>query len=67
MTVMQEQYFTNLAHVLATSPNPVDQRVIDEKRGFWLGAIWVVEKLVQQADREFEAFIAAQTREADRT
>lgn len=62
----RENYFTNMARGLAASKNPVDQREVDEKRGFWAGAVWAVELLVQKADKEFEAILAEQMEEAER-
>jgi hypothetical protein len=47
----RDRYFANLARLLQRG-EPIDQRVIDEKRGFWLGARWILA----EAERGKAAF-----------
>jgi hypothetical protein len=35
ITEKRRAYYLNLASVLAHSPNPVDQRNLDYRRGYW--------------------------------
>lgn len=51
-TEKREEYFLNLAKSLWTPGAVVDQRVIDEKRGFWLGLRYGI-KAVEDAQRAF--------------
>lgn len=61
----RERYFDNLARGLATNRNAVDQREIDEKRGFWTGVIWAVSTFPKKKSREYEAFVEEALKESE--
>ena len=52
----REKQLGRLTRTLIFKHEPLDQRVVDEMRGFWRGAMWVAEKLPEmQYDRWMEA------------
>lgn len=57
----RERYISNLARLLATGikGDPVDQRELDYKRGFWNGAIYAVTQFPRQKAKGWEKFFAA--------
>ena len=62
----RDVYFKNFAQGLAKSRNLVDQREVDEKRGFWIGAIWALDVFPKQMTREDEKNVEeALSREAE--
>lgn len=61
----QQQYFVNLARGFASSSNPVDQREIDYKRGFWQGALWAVQALPKIKTDEWEKFVTNALKEGE--
>ena len=61
----REKYFVNLARGLAMRNGPVDQREIDEKRGFWKGAIWALKTFPALGSKEFEKLVEEALKEAD--
>lgn len=56
---LREDYYKDLARTLHKSSQPIDQRRIDYKRGFWEGAIWALQELPKKATRELEKSLAA--------
>lgn len=61
----RERYFTNFAKGLTTSPNPVDQREVDYKRGYWAGAIWALKTFPKMTEKDFEAFLESDPEESE--
>lgn len=64
----RERYITNLARTLANGnehAEPVNQRVIDYKRGFWNGALYAVTRFPEQKAKGWEKFVAESTKESD--
>lgn len=65
----RERYITNLARNLALNggehAEPVNQRVIDYKRGFWNGAIFAVTQFPKQKAKDWDKFVAESTKESD--
>lgn len=61
----RETYFVNLAKGLAAQTDPVDQREIDHKRGFWLGALWALNRLPKDIAKDHEQFVADALKEAE--
>ena len=57
-------YFLHLAQGLSNNRNLVDQREIDEKRGFWYGALWATLVLPKSIQRR-AAKAAAKQKESD--
>jgi hypothetical protein len=51
----RERYFTNLAKELSRGVKPVDQRVIDEKRGMWNQGLW----FFREVEKGHSAFLAS--------
>jgi hypothetical protein len=49
----REAYFTRLGKELHSGNMQVDQRVIDEKRGFWFGGLWFLLE-AKRATKAFE-------------
>lgn len=50
----RDQYFVNLGRqIQGNRTEPLDQRVIDEKRGFWLGGVWLLKE-AKSAKATFE-------------
>lgn len=65
----RERYRINLATGIgmtggAAAP-AVDQREIDYKRGFWNGAVWALVQFPKQRAKDWDKFVAEQTKEAD--
>jgi hypothetical protein len=50
----RDSYFQNLSRGLTNNRNLVDQREIDEKRGFWYGALWATTVLPRTMKRRAE-------------
>lgn len=48
----RESYFASLARGLTNNRAIVDQREIDEKRGFWYGALWATIVLPRTMKRQ---------------
>lgn len=65
MLVAREKYFANLARGLASQAAPVDQREIDEKRGFWKGAIWALKTFPKLTAKDWERYVAEALKESD--
>lgn len=61
----RERYFANLAKGIATQAAPVDQREIDEKRGFWKGAVWALKTFPKLTAKDFEKFVAEALKESE--
>lgn len=65
----RERYISNLARNIALNggehADPVNQRVIDYKRGFWNGAIWALVQFPKKHAKDWEKFVAEQTKESD--
>lgn len=61
----KERYIANLARGFAVSSAPVDQRELDEKRGFWKGAIWALKVFPKMTEKDFKEFLAADPEESD--
>jgi hypothetical protein len=59
----RKEYFANLARGLAMHNTPVDQREIDEKRGFWKGALWALRTFPKQTSNEWDKFVEAALKE----
>jgi len=51
----RQRYFTNLAKELSRGTKPVDQRVIDEKRGMWNQGTW----FFKEVEKGHSAFLAS--------
>lgn len=52
---LRDGYYANLARTLSKSTQPVDQRAIDYKRGWWQGALWAYQVLPKKAKLDLEA------------
>lgn len=65
MERLETKFFANLARGLATNTAPVDQRVIDEKRGFWKGVRWALVTFPTLSSKEHDRFIKEAVKEAD--
>ena len=63
--VAREKYIANLARGLAMHTDPVDQREIDEKRGFWKGAIWALDTFPTLTAKDWDKFVAEALKESD--
>jgi hypothetical protein len=61
----RQEYFEKLAAQIGATTNPVDQRMIDEKRGFWAGAVWAVSRMPRMIANNHEAFIQEAMKEAE--
>ena len=61
----RDRYFANFAAGLATSRRPVDQREVDEKRGFWDGVLYVAERYPALAEKKWERFVEAAIKESE--
>lgn len=61
----RETYFANLARVLARSTQPINQREIDEKRGFFAGALWAVTTFPKLADKDLQRQVEESLKEAE--
>jgi len=61
----REEYFASLARALWESKGPVNQREIDQKRGFWEGAIWALRDLPAMNEVQWKKFIEQDPEEAE--
>lgn len=61
----RKRFFENFARGLVSSPLPIDQREVDEKRGFWQGAIWALKTFPTMTVKDYEKFLAADPEESD--
>lgn len=50
----RDAFFHNFARGMAQSPNLVDQREVDEKRGYFKGAMYYVNHLPRISERRLE-------------
>jgi hypothetical protein len=50
----RDAWFQNFARGMAQSPNLVDQREVDEKRGYFRGAVYYTQHLPRIAARRLE-------------
>lgn len=68
VTEERERYISNLARNFALTGNehaePVNQRVIDYKRGFWNGAIYAVTQFPKKKAKDWDKFVA-ETKESE--
>lgn len=65
LEAMRERYFATLARGIATQTGPVDQREIDEKRGFWKGAIYALKVFPKQTSNDWDKYVEAVLKESD--
>lgn len=65
VALAQNEFFENLAKEIASSREPVNQRELDEKRGFWAGATWAVTAMPYLVSLDYEKFIKEALKEAD--
>jgi hypothetical protein len=65
VTAARDKFFTNFAAGLAMRREPVDQREVDEKRGFWAGAIWALTVFPKKTSREYTAFVEDALKESE--
>lgn len=61
----RQEYFLQVAKGLATSKDPVDQRLVDELRGFWKGAVWALEVFPKLTDRDWQRYVAKALEESE--
>lgn len=61
----RERYYSNFAAGLASSPQPIDQREVDYKRGYWAGAIYALKTFPKLTTKDFDKFIAAALEESE--
>jgi hypothetical protein len=61
---LREEYFQNLARGLARQVQPLDQREIDYKRGFWQGALYATQRLPKSLAKDWDAVVAEANKEA---
>lgn len=61
---LREQYFQNLARGLAVRTEPLNQREIDYKRGFWQGALYATQRLPKSLAKDWDAVVAEANKEA---
>lgn len=59
---LEEKWYANFARGLALSKNIVDQREVDEKRGYW-EAIRFIQRLPKLKTKELEKFLVEATKE----
>lgn len=55
----RDRYYANLAREIGKSTQPVNQRELDYKRGFWEGAFWIT-MLPGRADHDLEEVLKAE-------
>jgi hypothetical protein len=64
----RERYINNLARTFALTggehAEPVNQRVIDYKRGFWNGALWAVTQFPRKKAKGWDKYLA-ENKESD--
>lgn len=63
----RETYFENLARGLAVNSQPLDQRELDYKRGFWQGAIYATRRLPKLKAAEWDKMVAEADKEGENT
>lgn len=65
----RENYALNLARDLSLTGGAhapeVNQRYVDHQRGFWNGALWAVTQFPKRRAKNWDKFVAEQTKEAD--
>lgn len=61
----RDEYFVNLAKGLASTRTAVDQREIDEKRGFWAGAVWALDRFPTMTKRDWDKMVAQANEESE--
>lgn len=61
----RQEYFMQVARGLATSKDPIDQRLVDELRGFWKGAIWALDVFPKLTGRDYDAYVAKALEESE--
>lgn len=61
---LEEKWYSNFARGLARNPGPVDQREVDEKRGYW-EACRFVGRIVKLRTKELEKFLVEANKESD--
>lgn len=54
VTQQRENWFKNFARGMAQSPNLIDQREVDEKRGYFRGAMYYTHHLPRISQRRLE-------------
>lgn len=67
----RDRYLRNLANTIAFTggehAEPVNQRVVDYKRGFWNGAVYAVTQYPKRKAKDWEKFVVEATKESDGT
>lgn len=63
----RDLYYRNLANELSKSAQPIDQREIDYKRGFWQGALYATRRLPKMKAIEWDALVAEVDKEGEDT
>ena len=66
LALAREQYFANFAKGLMASMNPIDQREVDEKRGFWKGAHYALNTFPKLTAKDWEKFVAVALIESEK-
>ena len=61
----EEAWYRNFAAGLAVQTKPVDQREVDEKRGFWKGVRWALKVFPRLSAKEYDRFIAEALKESE--
>ena len=64
---LREEYYQNLANELSKSSQPISQREIDYKRGFWQGALYATQRLPKMKASEWNALVAEVDKEGEDT
>lgn len=59
------KFYANMADGLMRSLRPVDQREVDEKRGFWKGALWALETLPNTASSDWDKHVEDALKESE--
>lgn len=54
-----------LGRKILASKDPVDQRHLDERRGFWLGAMYALKTYPKQADQTWQRHVAEALKESE--
>ncbi len=55
--VAREEYIADLARKITFSRDQVDQRMVDERRGFWAGVHWSLNQLPKTASKDWTKFV----------
>lgn len=61
----RQAFFANMARGLMGSKNPVDQREVDEKRGYWDAVDFIFRRLPRMNEAQWKKFVEKANAEAE--